>query len=503
MSILERRRTLVFSGLIVAALVLLGRLSGFAREWLLAVRAGASGEADLAIVLLTFPDLMIGILLGGGLAATLVPRFTSLPAAERSALLLRLGAWIGGLFVLLAAAIALAASPLLTLLLPGKAPEFLEAARQPFVLVAIALPLAALSGIVVAYLNAHRHFALGACGTLLFNACLILALLFWPGEQLVLAIVAGVLAGAALRLLAQLAGTRRNWEHPAWSGGKIDRALLGRFAACFGFTTLLVLLPPLARALASYGEPGSVALFNFAHKLVELPMGVLIGAISTVLLPTLAASHAREGVADTQAQAAAAIRLTLQCALAISIPVCFFADAIVHMAFFKAAFTPAQFTQLALLASIGFLALPLQGLLNIFGTTLAAIGQTRSLLMTAGLMLATFGLSATWAQTHWQLPGLMGAYVLSYLLGAAILSQQLAQRLGSLVWRLALRRGLTTLLLPVLLALGLALVCDQLATTAIWRLSAAVLVFLAFFAATLALDPQGLRRQLTRSKDTP
>lgn len=494
---------IVRAGIVVAALILLGRLSGFAREWLIAVRAGASSEADLAIVLLTFPDLMIGLLLGGGLGAALVPRFTALAPAARSALLLRLTTWIGGLFGLLAGAIALAADPLLALLLPGKSPAFLAAARQSFMLVAIALPLAALSGLAVAFLNANRRFALGACGTLLFNGCLILALVLWPGEHLVIAITGGVLAGAALRLLAQTGGAIGDWHRPAWGKGRIDRALLGRFAACFGFTTLLVLLPPLARALASYGEPGSVALFNFAHKLIELPMGVLIGAISTVLLPTLAASHVKAGVGETQAHAAAAIRLTLQCALAISIPVIVFADAIVRLAFFKAAFSPEQFTQLALLASIGFLALPLQGLLNIFGTTFAAIGRTRPLIVAAGLMLGVFGGIAGWAQARWQLPGLMGAYVLAYLLGAALLAQRLARHLGRNVWDLALRRGLLTLLLPTLLAGALALGLDQLATAPVWRISAAVLVFLAFCATTLMLDPQGLRRQLTRSKDTP
>ena len=60
------------AGLTVAIFVLLGRITGFGREWLLAVQSGASSVTDVAIVLLTFPDLMVNLLLGGGLTVLIL-----------------------------------------------------------------------------------------------------------------------------------------------------------------------------------------------------------------------------------------------------------------------------------------------------------------------------------------------------------------------------------------------------------------------------------------------
>lgn len=498
----ERVALILRSGMIVASALLLGRITGFAREWLIATRSGANGEADLAIVLLTFPDLIIGLLLGSALPAALVPRFSVLPPSERIALLLRVSFWASGFFALLAMGLMFGAPSILGMLLPGKNLEFVNRALNPFLLIVMSLPFAALSGIAVAFLNANGRFFIGACGTLLFNVCLILSLLFFTSEQLIAAIVAGVLIGTIVRLLPQLASIGRDWRQPAWVGGKIDRKLLWRFVVCFGFSTMLVLLPPLARAFASYGESGSVAMFNFAYKLVELPNGVLIGAISTVLLPMLAAKRANGGVAISQAhQVAAAIRLTLQCALAITIPVCFFSDSIVRIVFFRAAFTSEQYVQLSLLTSIGFLSLPLQGLLNVFGASFAAVGHTRPLAFTAGVMLISFFCCAGWAQANWHLPGLMIVYVFSYFLGVAVLSQQLALCMGADIWRMAFRRGMASLLLPTLIAACFASIGSQLATAEIWRVSAALLVFLVFCLASLVSDFEGFRRQLKQNKE--
>jgi len=94
------------SGSVVAALLLLGRLTGFGREWLRSARAGASGNSDLAIVLLTLPDLLVILLLGGGLGATLVPVLQQLPAGQRQRLAAQVPLPLGAAFALLAVGLA-------------------------------------------------------------------------------------------------------------------------------------------------------------------------------------------------------------------------------------------------------------------------------------------------------------------------------------------------------------------------------------------------------------
>ena len=76
-------RAILLSSLAVNVGVLLGRLAGFAREALVASSFGSTAEADVVVLMLTVPDLLINLLVGGGLTATLVPRFTQRPDQAR------------------------------------------------------------------------------------------------------------------------------------------------------------------------------------------------------------------------------------------------------------------------------------------------------------------------------------------------------------------------------------------------------------------------------------
>jgi len=105
---------------------------------------------------------------------------------------------------LLALLLALLAPQLLALLAPGVSGAQRALAAGPLALTALALPLTALAGVSAAVLNASGRFALGACGTVLFNLLVIAALacrlpLLW-------AMAAGVVAGALLRWLVQSLG---------------------------------------------------------------------------------------------------------------------------------------------------------------------------------------------------------------------------------------------------------------------------------------------------------
>jgi len=60
----------MFKALLVSSLflnlgLLLGRLSVFAREAFIASAYGATAKADIVVLMLTAPDLLVGILMGG------------------------------------------------------------------------------------------------------------------------------------------------------------------------------------------------------------------------------------------------------------------------------------------------------------------------------------------------------------------------------------------------------------------------------------------------------
>jgi len=436
---------------VVAALLLLGRLTGFCREWLLSARAGASGSSDLAIVLLTLPDLIVNLLLGGGLGATLVPVLQQLPTAQRQRLAAQVALPVGAAFALLAGLLALGAPGLLELLAPGVPLAQRAAAQLPLGLALLAVPLTALAGVSTALLNASGRFGLGACGTALFNLLVIAALA--SRLPLVWAVAAGVLAGALLRLLVQVVGASsgaqagaaaRNDHDPAialgsaagstvswWRPWLVDRPLLRRFGGNFGFVTALVLLPPIARAWASTADPGALSLFNYASKLVDLPLGVLMGALSTVLLPHLAANPSAAAIGRV-------LRLSVVAAVAISLPALLWATPLARLVYFKADFSALQLQQLGHATAWAFVFLLPQVLVTLYGTVFAALGRTRPLVLTAVVMVAALLAAAPLAARLGGLGGVMAAYGLVYALGAVLLSWLTWRALGAAPFRLAL-----------------------------------------------------------------
>jgi len=242
-----------------------------------------------------------------------------------------------------------------------------------------------------------------------------------------------VLAGALLRLLVQLVGASSGppsagiWQGP-WL---VDLPLLRRFGGNFGFVTGLVLLPPIARAWASTADPGALSLFNYASKLVELPLGVLMGALSTVLLPHLAAN-------PNAATIGKALRLSALAAVAISLPALLWATPLARLVYFKADFSALQLQQLGHATTWAFVFLLPQVLVTLYGTVFAALGRTRPLVLTAVVMVAALLAAAPLAARLGGLSGVMAAYGLVYALGAVLLSWLTWRALGAAPFRLAL-----------------------------------------------------------------
>lgn len=489
--------SLIKSGIIVSLFVLAGRLTGFGREWLIAFRGGASESTDIAIVLLTFPDLVVNLLLGGGLTAALVPAYKKLGPGADTALLLQASRLIGGAFLVLALIIAAFAIPTLSLLAPGMNEQTLNAFVGHFRLVTLSLPMAALSGAVVALLNSHGRFSLGAAGTLMFNFAVIASLLILPAADTVTAIAAGALIGSGLRLVTQTAGLRSIWTPPNNHSSLIDRDLLTRFLGSFSFLTVLVILPPLARAISSLEDAGSLSLFNYAYKLVELPMGVVIGSIVTVLLPKLTSDLTSGSNQTVHLSLATGLRFTLLFSLIIAIPSIFFADVLVRIAYFNASLLPEQFNILATLASIGFIALPFQAMLNVYASAFAASGNTRPLVTTALLMLVFVAVLAPISQAYFGLKGVMLSYGMAYMLGTILLTAQAARQFGRATLLSAFHDTPKTIVTPVLAGIVVAYSAATMATLAWSRILWACITISVMLSSIILLDP-GLKAACIR-----
>lgn len=419
----------MFSSTVLLSLALLaGRGAGLARELTLASLFGVSKDADVAVLLLALPDLMVNLLVSGGLSAALMPRFALLDPAGRAALYRNVAAASLVVFGLLAAVVAVFPKFVFQILAPGVE---LPVNSGIVSAVALAMPLTALAGVTGAYLNSANRFFITGCGTLIFNLCVLAALLLVhsPADALWL-LSFGIFAGAAVRWGAQLfvlpAHVWRDWRQTF----HLEMPLLRAFCAASLAAALTLLAPVLVRAIASTIGAGAIASLNYAQKLVELPVGILITSISTVALPRLSRLY----VEKRPEVASQALSRDTQYALLLSLAVVLFglafADAAVQVLFGRGQMGEPALARVTALTKVALLGVPAVAVSSLAVADLSARQLNGTVLRQTLLSLVLLPLLA--------IPGIVASSEL-LLMGAVVVFQWLQAALMARVANLPLR----------------------------------------------------------------
>jgi putative peptidoglycan lipid II flippase len=388
------------AGTLLSIALLAGRLTGLLREIQLASVFGVSADADLAVLLLTLPDLLVNLLLAGGLSAALVPRMRALDAGEAGALFRQATLLALAVFGFVAAAIALWPGAALTVLAPGLPVD--DKGRFAMALTALAVPLTAAAGISGAYLNSRDSFFVVGLGTLIFNACILVALaLGGRAAQPLLLLSIGIGAGALVRWLSQLLVLgRQAWRpHPS-RRRHLDGPLVRAFFAAAAASALMLLVPVIVRVVASGIGTGAIASFNYASKLVELPVTILLGSTFTVALSRLSALHAQGLAEESRALVRHEMQRNVLLALAVTLPGCWFADAAVSLLLGRGQMTPLALQRVADLTRIGLLGVPFVAVSGLAMARLNAQGESARVLRATLVALLALPLLT--------LPGLIG-----------------------------------------------------------------------------------------------
>lgn len=286
-------RNILYSSIIINLGLLLGRLLGFFREIVIAEGYGASWRADVTITILTLPDILINILVGGALTAALVPSFISEKASSR-ALAYQSSTVIFLFFLIIAGLLAWQSPVLVELLAPGYSGQVEEVAQKGVSAVVLLLPIFVLTGVTTALLQAQERFAVPSLGTFFFNVILVVGLSIAIQQESfnVTFIVLSVLAAGALRYASQLLAVRPGF-HPIESlrPWLISGDLVRRYWQAMLSGGILFIYPVAARAYASMVGEGGVAMFSYAMRLIELPLLLCVSFLGVVLLPRLSEAY--------------------------------------------------------------------------------------------------------------------------------------------------------------------------------------------------------------------
>ena len=381
------------AGVLSIALLLASRLLGLVRESAQAAAFGASGMGDVAVLMLTLPDWLAGVLASGALAYVLLPAWSHEEGARIAATQRRIAGLLLAAGAVLALLLVLAREAVVAWLAAGLPANLRGPAGLGLAWSALALPPALLAALWVTRLQHERDFVGMYSANLVVNSFLVAALAvagvaFGTARADVMVLGMGLLLAMAARL-GWLQWRQRPFRAavPAAVPAVLPPAAIWWWAAAAAGLPLA--LPFAARSLASHDAAGALATFNYAWKLVELPLVLAIQLVGTLALGPIAL--ALRGAARPQEAAAPlrrgfALAWTLACACVAGLLLA--SPAVAQLLFGWGRMAPEALAQVAHWGRIGAWSLLPQALAAIAVAALAAQDRLRPAVLAHALALA-------------------------------------------------------------------------------------------------------------------
>lgn len=310
----------------VGGYTLLSRVTGFARDIMLAAILGAGPLADAFFVALRLPNHFRAIFAEGAFNAAFVPAYAHVHGERGEAAARLFGNRIFTLLfasqVVLLVVAWLFMPQVISLLAPGFGDE--PAQRQLAIdLTRITFPYLLLITMVTLYggiLNVMQRFASAAAAPIFLNLSMMLTLAlaaFFPNAGY--AAAWGVLLAGVLEFLLLAADAKRTGVLPRFAPFRLDDDVRAFFRA-LGPATVGSMGTQIAlfadTIIATFLAAGALSALYYADRLNQLPIGVIGIAIGTVLLPEMS----RRLTANDHAGALAAQRRAFEFTLLFSIP---------------------------------------------------------------------------------------------------------------------------------------------------------------------------------------
>jgi len=382
------------AGVISIGLLLASRVAGLLRESVQAASFGSTALGDMAVLMLTLPDLVSAVFVSGALSYALLPWWARQDAAE----LARTQRAVARLLLAAGAAVALAMwlAPLAVgrWLAPGAAAQ--PALASAIHWAALAVPAGLLGTLWYTRLQ-HERDVVGMYGmNLVHTGTIIVALLAaaWlarPGQE-VHVLGAGLALGLGLRLVflawrlrrVHAAGTPPAQapvvQAPAARTPPAQAPAIGLPGWRIWLWATLATAGPaalmlVARTLASRNGEGSLAAFNYAWKLVELPNLLAIQLVAALAFPALTRAHAQGREFGVQLRAALSLSWALACAAALALWIG--SEPLAALLFGWGRMGPAHVAEVAHWAAWGGWMLLPQALATVAGLVLATMGRLR------------------------------------------------------------------------------------------------------------------------------
>lgn len=337
-------KRIIWATAVIFLFTLLSRFLGLGREMAIAYRFGATGETDAFMLALTLPNIFYSVV-GIALAAAIVPIFEEYETQGR-----REEIWqvistsvnvivvVVGLLVLLG---ALFAPCIVGVLGPGFPADTKQLAVHLTSLVMPSILFTTLAGALGGVLNANHIFGPVAIGPAVMNLAIIISALAGYANWGIYNLALGTVVGAFLYAAVQAPSLRKvGFRYTAvfHVQDPTVREMLKMMVPILIVTGIGQIYTILDMRFASDLDAGSIAVLNYARKLMQLPQGLFVAAVTTAIFPTMSKLAAENKIPEMAGILQKAMRVVLLLAIPGSIGLIVLRNPIVTLLFARGAF---------------------------------------------------------------------------------------------------------------------------------------------------------------------
>lgn len=296
----KANRRMASTALIVMLSIILSRLTGFIRETLVPNFIGVNQNGDAYNMAFSITGLMYNLLIGGAIAAALIPVLSGYLAKDQEEEGWKCVSTFMNIIFLAMVVVCLFGmlfAPALVRIFAGGFTDP-EQIKKTITLVRILFPSVAflmLTGLLNGVLNAYQRFVASSFGPSLYNlGCSVSIVLFGQSES-IHRVAYGVVATSFLYFCLQLVLSYKNlksyifsiqWRHPGFI--KLFKLAIPSMIASSVVSLNILILS----SYATYFETGTVTAYYVADKIWQMPFGIIAQGVGIAILPSISAMYA-------------------------------------------------------------------------------------------------------------------------------------------------------------------------------------------------------------------
>ncbi|MDQ7975833.1 murein biosynthesis integral membrane protein MurJ [Paraburkholderia sp. SARCC-3016] len=327
--------------LTVSGFTLLSRVTGLARETLIARAFGASQYTDAFYVAFRIPNLLRRISAEGAFSQAFVPilaEFKNQQGHDATKALVDATSTVLAWVLVVLSLLGVAAASWVVLVVASGLRTDGNAFPLAVTMTRIMFPyivFISLTSLASSVLNTYKHFSMPAFAPVLLNVAFIFAAVFVAPHLRtpVYALAWAVIAGGILQFVVQLPVLKKIDMLPrfglnpvrALAHRGVKRVLAKMVPSMFAVSVAQISLI-INTNIASHIGPGAVSWINYADRLMEFPTALLGVALGTILLPSLSKAHVDADTHEYSALLDWGLRVTFLLAAPSAVALFFFAE---------------------------------------------------------------------------------------------------------------------------------------------------------------------------------